>query len=62
MALEVYIRGFLKLHKAHCKGKYKDIMLVAMSINANKQVYPVAFGQLSDKENDESWSWFTRRL
>lgn len=37
---------------ARCKGKYKDIMLVAVSINVNKQVYPVDFG-LGHKENNE---------
>ena len=36
-------------------------MLVAVSIDANKQVYSVAFG-LGDKENDESWIWFFTRL
>lgn len=46
---------------ANCKGKYKDIMLVVMSIDANKQIYLVVFG-LGDKENDESWMWFLRRL
>lgn len=46
---------------AHYKGKYKGIMLVLVSININKQVYLVDFG-LDDKENDESFTWFMRRL
>lgn len=36
-----------------CKGKHKGIMLIAVSIDANNQVYPVAF-RLGDRENDES--------
>lgn len=28
----------------HCKEKYKDIMHVAMYVNAKKQIYPLAFG------------------
>lgn len=68
MAVEVFVRGLLncirpviRVDATHCKGKYKGIMLVAMSIDSNKQVYPMTFG-LSDKENDESWTWFMRRL
>ena len=62
MAVEVFVRGLLncirpviRVDATHCKGKYKGIMLVAMSIDSNKQVYPMTFG-LSDKENDESWT------
>lgn len=40
---------------AHYQKKYKGIILVVVSIDANKQVYPVSFG-LGDKENDESWT------
>lgn len=46
---------------AHMKGKYKGITLVAVSIDANKQIYPLAF-RLNDKENDDSWMWFMRLL
>lgn len=68
MALGASIGGFLNCRRpilvvdaAYCKGNYKGIMLVAMSIDANKQVYPMAF-ELGDKEKDESWTWFMTRL
>lgn len=68
MALRAFIRGFLNcirlvvvVNATHCKGKYKGIMLVPVSIDANKQVCPIAFG-LGDKEINESWTWFIRRL
>lgn len=46
---------------AHFKGTYKGIMLVVVSIDANQQVYPIAFG-LGDKKNDESRTWFMTSL
>ncbi|KAA0060748.1 MuDRA-like transposase [Cucumis melo var. makuwa] len=62
MALRAFIRGFLNcirlvvvVDATHCKGKYKGIMLVPVSIDANKQVCPIAFG-LGDKEINESWT------
>lgn len=60
MALGASIKGFLNCSRSvivvdieHCKEKYKGIMLVVVSIDANKQVYLMAFG-LDDKKNDES--------
>lgn len=47
------IRLGLVVDSSYCNGKYKSIMLVVMSIGANKRVYPVSF-ELSDKKNNES--------
>lgn len=33
------IRPVLMVDVAHCKGKYKGVMLIAVSIDANMQVY-----------------------
>ena len=55
------IRPVLMVDIVCYKREYKSIMLVVVSIDANKQVYPMAFG-LGDKENDESWMCFMRKL
>lgn len=55
------IRPVIVVEVAHIKGKYKDIMLVMVSIDANKQIYSFAF-RLGKRENDDLWIWFMRRL
>lgn len=37
----------------HLKGKYKGVMIVALTKDANEQIVPLAFG-IGDKENDSS--------
>lgn len=54
--LDVFLncsKSIIMVDAAHCKEKYKGIMLVAMSIDANKQIYPIAF-RLGDKKNDDN--------
>ncbi|XP_021725293.1 uncharacterized protein LOC110692565 [Chenopodium quinoa] len=41
----------------HLYGKYKGTLLVATSVDANFQVFPLAFA-LVEGENTSSWSWF----
>lgn len=42
-------------------GKYRGILLTATAQDANKHVYPLAFG-VADSENDNAWKWFLQRL
>ncbi|XP_021719879.1 uncharacterized protein LOC110687528 [Chenopodium quinoa] len=41
----------------HLYRKYKETLLVATSVDANFQVFPLAFA-LVEGENTSSWSWF----
>ncbi|KAL6551278.1 hypothetical protein OROMI_021766 [Orobanche minor] len=42
-------------------GKYKGIMFIAATKDANEQIVPLAFG-IGDKENDSSWTWFLQQV
>lgn len=48
-AFGVSLRGF----KGCCRP--------AFSVDANEQIYPLAFG-IVDSENNDSWEWFLRKL
>ena len=41
----------------HLYGKYKGTLLVATGVDANYQIYPLAFA-LVEGENTSSWPWF----
>ncbi|XP_021715248.1 uncharacterized protein LOC110683210 [Chenopodium quinoa] len=41
----------------HLYGKYKGTLLVATSVDASFQVFPIAFAVV-EGENTSSWSWF----
>ncbi|XP_071932956.1 uncharacterized protein [Coffea arabica] len=38
-------------------GKYKGAILIAVSVDANNQLFPLAFS-IMDSENNDSWGWF----
>ena len=38
-------------------GKYKGTLMVAVGIDAEEQLIPIAFA-VSEGENNSSWSWF----
>jgi hypothetical protein len=40
-------------------GKYKDTMLIAIRVDADRQLVPLAFA-IMEKENFDSWDWFIR--
>ncbi|KAL6524051.1 hypothetical protein OROMI_031146 [Orobanche minor] len=66
-ALGACIRGFsscrpvIVIDGTHLKGKYKGIMFIAATKDANEQIVPLAFG-IGDKENDSSWTWFLQQV
>ena len=45
----------------HLKTKYLDILLIATTVDANNQLFPMAFGVV-DAENDQNWLWFLELL
>jgi len=47
----------ISIDGTHLYGKYKGTLLVATSVDANFQVFPLAF-TLVEGENTSSWSWF----
>ncbi|XP_021749052.1 uncharacterized protein LOC110714810 [Chenopodium quinoa] len=47
----------LSIDETHLYGKYKGTLLVATSVDANFQVFPLAFA-IVEGENTSSWSWF----
>jgi hypothetical protein len=40
-------------------GKYEGTMLIAIGIDADHQLVPLAFA-IVEKENNGSWGWFLR--
>lgn len=55
------LRHLIVLDGTHLGGKYKGVLLTASGQDANFQVYPLAFAVV-DSENDDSWTWFLRKL
>ncbi|CAH9131162.1 unnamed protein product [Cuscuta epithymum] len=50
-------RPVISVDGAHLKAKYKGTVLSACALDANRQIFPIAFG-LCGRENKETWSWF----
>lgn len=68
MSLGVSIRGFrscirpvLCVDASFLKHKIGGQLLVAIAVDANEQLYPVAFGVV-DSENNNSWTYFMLKL
>ncbi|XP_047337898.1 uncharacterized protein LOC124941602 [Impatiens glandulifera] len=68
ISLGVSIRGFigccrpvLCIDASFLKHKVGGQLLVAIALNANEQLYPVAFGVV-DSENNNSWTYFMQQL
>ncbi|KAF3520822.1 hypothetical protein DY000_02060028 [Brassica cretica] len=61
------IRGFNKVMRrvivldgTFLKSKYKGALLVAIAVDGNSNLFPIAFG-IVDSENEWSWIWFMRK-
>ncbi|KAK3204951.1 hypothetical protein Dsin_018997 [Dipteronia sinensis] len=53
------IRPVIAIDGTHLKGKFSGIMFVAICLDANNQVFPLAYG-FGDVENEMSWTWFLK--
>lgn len=51
----------LELDGTHLKTKYLGILLTATAIDANGQLFPLAYVAV-DAENDTNWLWFLQLL
>ena len=54
-----FCRPVLCIDGTFCYGKYKHTLLVAVSVDGNKQVVPIVFYS-TPKETAEAWSFFLR--
>ncbi|XP_022872850.1 uncharacterized protein LOC111391817 [Olea europaea var. sylvestris] len=56
-----YLRTVICVDGSHLKGPYKGTLLLATAQDANKQIYPLAWG-IVDAETNRSWMWFLSNL
>ncbi|GKC83561.1 transposase, MuDR, MULE transposase domain protein [Tanacetum coccineum] len=56
-----YMRPLIIIDAAHLKGTYLGTNLVAVGMDGNNQIIPIATG-VSQGETGESWTWFLRKL
>lgn len=54
-------RPLLEIDKAELKGKYLGTLLCASAVDADDQLFPLAFAVV-DAESDENWMWFLSEL
>ncbi|KAL2928918.1 Villin-4, partial [Bienertia sinuspersici] len=54
-------RGLVGVDGCHLKGNYGGILLSAVSLDGNNEIFPVAVAVV-DSENKTSWSWFFHHL
>ncbi|KAK3225677.1 hypothetical protein Dsin_005539 [Dipteronia sinensis] len=59
--LQTVIRPVIAIDGTHLKDKFSGIMFVAICLDANNQVFPLACG-FGDVEDEMSWSWFLNEL
>ena len=52
-----YCKPVISIDETHLCGKYRGVLLIAMTTNANNKVLPLAFAVV-DKELGPSWGWF----
>ncbi|KAK3185021.1 hypothetical protein Dsin_032307 [Dipteronia sinensis] len=55
------IRPVIAIDGTHLKCKFYGIMFVAICLDANNQVFPLAYG-FGDVEDEMSWTWFLNEL
>nr|GEW06805.1 transposase, MuDR, MULE transposase domain protein [Tanacetum cinerariifolium] len=56
-----YLRPLIIIDSAHPKGSYKRTNLVAVRMDGNNQILPIAMSVTQD-ETGVSWTWFISRL
>ena len=52
-----HCRPLITIDDTQMYGKYKQVMLIATVIDANNQLFPLAFS-IVEGENNDSWRWF----
>lgn len=51
-----YCRPLHSINGTHLYQKYKGTLLIAMGVDGNNQLFPLAF-TVTEGENNDSWSW-----
>ena len=52
-----YCRPVISIDGTHLYGKYRGVLMIAMAMDANQKVLPLAFA-IVDKELGPNWRWF----
>ncbi|XP_057529922.1 uncharacterized protein LOC130808464 [Amaranthus tricolor] len=52
-----HCRPLISIDGTHLYGKYRGTLMIGMSIDANSQLFPLAFAVVEGESND-TWSWF----
>ncbi|KAK2656185.1 hypothetical protein Ddye_009237 [Dipteronia dyeriana] len=55
------IRPVIAIDATFLKGPHASVLFVAMCMDGNDQIFPLAFG-VGDSETNEAWEWFLTRL
>ncbi|XP_076952698.1 uncharacterized protein LOC143626510 [Bidens hawaiensis] len=68
VAIGAAIRSFVRclwpviiIDGAHMKGSFKGTMFLAVGMDGNNKIFPIAFG-VGKSESSDSWTWFLSRL
>jgi hypothetical protein len=56
-----YCRSLLTLDGTHLKTRYQGVLLIAVGVDAEQHLFPLAFGVVN-AENRENGSWFLEEL
>jgi len=56
-----YCKPLIAIDGTFLKNKYRGVLLMAVTKDANNQIFPLAFG-VADSENNESYEWYFREL
>ena len=55
------IRPVIAIDGTFLKGPHRGVLFVAVCMDGNDQIFPLAFG-VGDSETNEAWEWFLTRL
>ncbi|KAA8524279.1 hypothetical protein F0562_010702 [Nyssa sinensis] len=58
---KVGCRPFIRIDGCHLKGPYDGVLLVAVSLDGNNGLFPIAVGVV-ESENRDSWGFFLQNL
>ena len=55
------LRPVVIIDAAHLKGEFKGTLFLAVGMDGNNQILPLAYG-IGKSEDGESWTWFLSKL
>ncbi|ERN14499.1 hypothetical protein AMTR_s00174p00067570 [Amborella trichopoda] len=61
LQMGVHGKPLIRLDEAFFKGRYKGILLAADGVDANENIFPIAYAMV-ESENTPSWNWFLELL